>query len=385
MNNFTGKNSISKVLLLGGESASLINFRAPLLGRLVAMGHQVHVAASQASAQQIDTLRNMGAEFHAVPFERAGMNPARDLRSLWALRKLMRRIKPHALIAYTSKPVVYGVLAARLARVPLRVAMITGLGYSFIDGPELKRRVARFVSTRLYSLALPFCTRVIFQNLDDLAEFQRRGILRANAATAIVNGSGVDIAHYAPAPLPPDPVFLLIGRLLADKGIREYAAAARIVREHVPQARFLLLGGLDPSPNSVTSAELRVWQNHGIEYLGESKDVRPMIASASVVVLPSYREGTPRSVLEGMAMGRAIVTTDAPGCRETVVDGKNGFLVKSRDVNDLARAMLIVAEDAGLRARMGVQSRAIAVSRYDAAVVAADTAEKAGLHALDGK
>jgi glycosyltransferase involved in cell wall biosynthesis len=195
----------------------------------------------------------------------------------------------------------------------------------------------------------------------------------------VVNGSGVDTVQFAQIAQPSGAIFLVLSRLLMDKGICEFAAAARIVRHQFPKARFQILGAMDPSPNAIGASEVESWKDFGVEYLGVTTDVRPFIAAASVVVLPSYREGTPRSVLEGMSMGRAIVTTDVPGCRETVVDGVNGFLVPSRNVEALADAMCRLAGDAPLRVRMGKEARKIAEIKYDAVAVALDTIKKAGL------
>ncbi len=374
-----------KVLLLGVDPYSLVLFRAPLVRYLVQQGYDVHVASMPGSAEQTAFLQSLGAQFHVAAFARAGMNPLRDVRTVLALRELFLTVRPDVLLSYTSKPVIYGTLAARLAGVGSRVAMITGLGYSFIDGPETKRRVARLVSTLLYRLALPFCNAVIFQNPDDRDEFVKRGLLQRVRSVSIVNGSGVDTHHYAVQTLPPAPVFLMMARLIADKGVREYARACAVVRQQFSAARFLLVGPKDPSPNAVTDAELTQWEADGIEYLGLMEDVRPVIASASVLVLPSYREGTPRSVLEAMAMGRAIITTDAPGCRETVVEGVNGLLVPVRDADGLASAMLKLAADPAQIAAMGQESRRIAEQKYDAVAVAADTATKAGLSGMQGQ
>ena len=369
-----------KILLLGAEPASLINFRGPLIKHLLALGYEVHVAAKQASVEQVAVLANMGVAFHAVPFVRAGMNPFRDGVTGVALYKLFKALRPDAVISYTSKPVIYGSLAAHMAGVPHIVAMVTGLGYSFIDGLERKRKFAKWVSSLFYGFALPRCARVLFQNPDDRADFEKLGLLCRVRNVAVVNGSGVDTDYFSPSPLPAKPAFLVIARLLADKGVREFAEAVAEIKTQLPEVEFRLLGGLDPSPNGVTEAEVQSWVAQGIVYLGETKDVRPVIAAASVIVLPSYREGTPRSVLEGMAMGRAIITTDVPGCRETVVDGVNGLLVPVRDAKALAAAMLALVRDPAQVTRMGEASRRIAVEKYRAEVVAQDTARKAGLY-----
>lgn len=367
------------VLVLGVEPQSLINFRKDLIAELKAGGHRVTVAAQGYSAAQRNVLEGLGAEIKTASFSRTGMNPFRDLNTLASLVGLFRKSRPDIVIAYTAKPVIYGALAARMAGVPRFAAMITGLGYSFVAGSGLKRRVARGFATRLYRIALKRCSAVIFQNPDDRATFAELGLLKGAGTVGIVNGSGVDLQHFQVCPLPLKPVFLMVARLLADKGIREYAEAAFKLRKAMPEVRTLLVGGLDPSPNSVKEKELDGWVAGGLEYLGPLNDVRPAFAEASVVVLPSYREGTPRSVLEGMAMGRAIITTDVPGCRETVKAGLNGILVPPRNSEALLSAMMKLVGKEGVVENMGLASRQIAEERYEGKSVARETMRLAGL------
>jgi glycosyltransferase involved in cell wall biosynthesis len=368
-----------RILVLGVEPQSLINFRKDLIVELQARGHSVTVAALESSAEQKTALEGLGAEVRAVSFSRAGMNPFRDVITLGSLVGLFRQSHPDVVIAYTAKPVIYGALAARITGVPRFVAMITGLGYSFIAGSGFRRQIARGIATRLYGIALKRCFAVIFQNPDDRATFAKLGLLKGVGSVGIVNGSGVDLQHFQPCPLPPRLVFLLVARLLADKGIREYAEAAAMVRKALPEVRTLLVGGLDPSPNSVSQNELDGWVADGLEYLGQLSDVRPALAQAGVVVLPSYREGTPRSVLEGMAMGRAIITSDAPGCRETVEAGLNGVLVPPRNSEALFSAMMSLAGKDGVVESMGRASRKIAEEKYEGKSVARDIMRLAGL------
>jgi glycosyltransferase involved in cell wall biosynthesis len=258
--------------------------------------------------------------------------------------------------------------------------MITGVGFAFADQESsIGQRLIRFVASRLYRVALGRSDMVLFQNPDDELLFRRLGLLSARAPSAVTDGSGVDLGHFAPAPLPDDISFLMIARLLRYKGIREFASAARRLRQAHPHVQVALVGYLDPSPNSLKQQELADLIADGIRFHGKLEDVRPAIAACSVYVLPSYMEGTPRSVLEAMAMGRAIVTTDAPGCRETVIDGVNGFLVPPRDDDALYSAMLRFVADPGLAASMGEQSRRIAEKRYDARKVSADVLRHCGL------
>ena len=367
------------VLVLGVEPQSLLNFRKDLIVELKVRGCRVTVAALNPSEAQRLALESLGAEVSSVSFSRTGMNPFRDMVSLASLVGLFRKTRPEVVIAYTAKPVIYGALAAWMAGVPRFAAMITGLGYSFVAGEGFRRGVARGVATQLYRIALKRCSAVIFQNPDDRVTFTELRLLTGAGTVGVVNGSGVDLQHFRVCPLPPKPVFLLVARLLADKGIREYAEATSKLRKLMPDVRTLLVGGLDPSSNSVKQNELDGWVAGGLEFLGHLNDVRPALAQASVVVLPSYREGTPRSVLEGMAMGRAIITTDAPGCRETVRSGLNGILVPPRDTEALFDAMMALAGNNRMVKNMGRASRQIAEEKYEGKSVARDTMRLAGL------
>jgi glycosyltransferase involved in cell wall biosynthesis len=367
------------VLVLGVEPQSLLNFRKDLIAELKVRGYRVTVAALKPSEAQRFALVSLGAEVSSVPFSRTGMNPFLDMVTFASLVSLFRKTRPDLVIAYTAKPVIYGALAARIAGVGRFSAMITGLGYSFVAGPGIRRRVARGVATQLYRIALKRCSAVIFQNPDDHATFAELGLLEGAGTVGVVNGSGVDLRHFQVCPLPTKPVFLMVSRLLIDKGVREYAEAGYRLRKVMPEVRTLLVGGPDPSSNSVIRDELEGWVTDGLEYLGYLNDVRPAYAQASIVVLPSYREGTPRSVLEGMAMGRAIITTDVPGCRETVKAGLSGILVPPRDTEALFDAMIALAGNNRMVKNMGRASRQVAEEKYESRSVARDTMRLAGL------
>src|SRR5690554_3741475 len=359
-----------KYLLIAGFADSLIAFRKPLIVALLDKGLTVHVAAPELSANPVVVaeLNSLGVITHDIPIQRVGMNPIADLRALLALWQLMRRIKPRYVLGYTIKPVIYGTLAAWLARVPQRFALITGLGFAFMGEEDNQRSRVRAVVQGLYRTALRHCQTVFFQNPDDEALFRQLKIVSAHANTCVVNGSGVDVSQFEVAPFAENaaPRFLLIARLLGDKGVREYAQAAEQVKQQYPDAQFDLVGWIDANPNTITQVELDQWVAAGtISFLGRLNDVRPAIQDCSVYVLPSYREGTPRTVLEAMAMGRAVITTDAPGCRETVVDGDNGFLIPVKDADALAQAMLRFIEQPELITQMGQRSRVIAEEKYD--------------------
>ncbi|WP_263398676.1 glycosyltransferase family 4 protein [Pseudomonas profundi] len=357
-----------RFLMVAGYPDSLLNFRGPLLRALLAAGLDVHVAAPDlpANSEVRQRLEALGVQVHEVPLNRTGINPFSDLGSLFNLWRLMRRLKPDFSLAYTIKPVIYGNVAAWLAGVPYRFALITGLGYAF-QGEAGQRSWLKRIVRNLYRFALARVNKVFFQNPDDEALFYDLGILDwSNRKTVVVNGSGIDVDSFTVAPFPETTQFLLIARLLGDKGVREYVQAATAVRKQYPWVGFGLVGWIDENPDAIDSAELQSWVDSGVvKFYGRLTDVKPAIADSSVYVLPSYREGTPRTVLEAMAMGRAVITTDAPGCRETVVHEKNGFLVPVKSVTGLAAAMINFIEKPELVVGMGYESRLLAEAKYD--------------------
>ena len=368
-----------KILLLGSYAGSLINFRGPLIAAMIERGHEVFAAAPDIDSDVAAKLVALGATPVPVELGRTSRNPVATWRSGRQLRAVVKRIAPDVMIAYTIKPVVLGAVAARAAGVPFFAAMITGMGYAFLGGLNPKRLAIRLVAMLMYRRALAASQLVIFQNEDDRRDFSRMRLLPAAKPTLIVNGSGVDLDHYAPEPLPAEPCFLMIARYLRDKGIREYGAAAARLKSEFPQVRTRLAGWLDEGPDSIGRAELDSMVAGGIEDLGRLADVRPAMADASVYVLPSYREGTPRTVLEAMAMGRAVITTDAPGCRGTVVDGETGLLVPVADPDALHEAMRRFVVEPGLAQRMGEASLRLVREKFDVHKVNAEILEATGL------
>lgn len=359
-----------RFLIIAGAPWSLVHFRGHLIESLLAAGIEVHAAAPDLSTESEVRVRleAMGAQVHDIFLNRTGTNPLDDARTLWALLRLIRRVRPHYVLGYTIKPVIFGSLAATWTRRPRRYALITGLGYSFADEQgDRQQRWVRRIAVALYRLSLRYSHKVFFQNPDDQALFRSQGILGHTTPSVVVNGSGVDTAHFLPQPYPPHPDFLLIARLLVDKGIREFAEAAYRLKAEFPQATFTLVGGLDSNPCSITRQELDRWVEDGvIRYLGQLSDVRAAFATSSVFVLPTfYREGVPRTILEALSMGRPVITTDTPGCRETVIEGENGYLVPARDADELTRAMRSFLERPELVERMGQRSRELALQKYD--------------------
>ncbi len=356
---------MARIIVLGGFADSLVNFRGVLLSEMVKHGHEVIACAPNASVDVQSELFRLGVAYQHVDMDRTGINPIHDLDLVRRMFSLFRELKPDVFLAYTIKPVIYGSIAARIAGVHKVFSMITGLGYAFMDQSP-KGRILRAISIFLYRIALKHHDKVFFQNPDDIHLFTDLGLVDSSKQAVLVHGSGVDIDLFRPAHFPAAISFLLIARLIQDKGIHEYVEAAKIVKHHAPHVRFFLAGWIDSNPRAICSDQLQAWQDGGaIEYLGKLSDVREAIAGCSVYVLPSYREGTPRTVLEAMAMGRPVITTDVPGCRETVQEGENGFLVPARDEKALADAMLRFIRMPEMIAPMGEESRKIASKKYD--------------------
>lgn len=368
----TPQNSEASFTVIGGLARSLVNFRKPLLCSLREAGFQVHTMAGAPDPETVNTLQELGITFEKVPLDRTAMNPFADLRAGHAMWRQLRRDKPNAVLAYTIKPVIFGLVAARLAGVQNRYALITGLGFG-LTGTTWKRRLLAFALRRLYKFALHDVRLVFFQNPDDETLFST-SILSSDTPTKVVRGSGVDTKHFAFSPVPPSPPFrfLFIGRFTVEKGLRELMQAIRLLRQH-PGLDFEVhtVGWVDSNPSGLTDLEVQTWLEEGlIVHHGESSDVRPHIDSCHVLVLPSYREGTPRSVLEAMSMGRAVITTDAPGCRETTVHGETGLVVPAKDPHALAKAMKHLVTDHKMVESLGRAGRQRVLDLYEAETVA---------------
>lgn len=368
-----------RIVIMGSQARSMANFWPTLIKMLTDNGHEVvcFVPATNDDADKkaIELLNSWRATVHAIPMDRRGLNPLKDLRALYLLWRKFREVKPDAFFGYAIKPVIYGTIAAWLACVPARFAMITGLGYTFEADSRLKKFLTATVSC-LYKLALMHSKTVFFQNRDDLAHFQKLKIISKNPqpdSVAMLRGTGVDIEHFSLAPPKLAPVtFLLIGRLVEAKGIREFAeAAAHLVQKYPGQTKFRILGPPENGPGSVSLETVNSWQHWGfLEYLGATDDVRPYIIDASVMVLPSYREGLPTSIMEGMSMGRPAVVADAPGSRELVVEGINGFMVPVRNIEALGNAMEKFIKQPELIETLGQTGRKMAEEDFNAREVA---------------
>jgi glycosyltransferase involved in cell wall biosynthesis len=368
---------MSKIILVGSLAESLVNFRGDLLRHLVAGGHDVLALAPEGPAWVDERLKQWGVRRATLPLQRTGTGLRADLRLARTLYGIFRRERPDAVLGYTIKPVVYGSIAARWAGVPRVVAMVTGLGFTFMPARGWRQQLVQRVARLLYAQAMRSAHAVLFQNPDDEAEFRAAGLLPARLEVRRINGSGINTERFACAPLPEGPPsFLLIGRLIADKGVREYLQAARLLKARCPEAQCHLVGPYDSNPSALSPAEVEAAVAEGsIVFHGAVQDVRPLLQACQVYVLPSYREGTPRSVLEALAIGRPVITTDAPGCRETVVHGLNGELVPVAQVQPLVDAMHRHAtmSRADLLSR-AAQSRLLAEAKYEVRLVNASIA-----------
>ncbi|MFL6721475.1 MAG: glycosyltransferase family 4 protein [Sphingomonas sp.] len=353
------------VVLSANSDWNIANFRPGLIRALAQAGYEPVVIAPQDPAADA-RMRALGVERIAVRIERSGLNPWADSRLLRDYRRHLKRLRPAAYLGYTIKPNIYGSFAAGSLGIPA-LPNVSGLGTAFIRRGPLQRLV-----TALYRIGFRRAPVVFFQNHEDRQLFVERRIVRPDQAR-VLPGSGVDLERFAPAP-PPEgpPVFLFIGRLLRDKGVVEYVEAARALRKDLPGARFQLLGGLDEGNRSaVRQSELDAWINKGaVEHLGTTDDVRPFIAASTAVVLPSYREGLPRSLLEAAAMTRPLIAADVPGCRDVVEDGVNGYLCAVRDPTSLAEAMRRLAQlPRAERLAMGDAARCKVQERFSEALV----------------
>jgi glycosyltransferase involved in cell wall biosynthesis len=358
-----------KILISVNTAWNLVNFRSGLLRALVAQGHEVIAAAPD--DVYAPRLAAMGCRFVHLPMHNGGTHPGRDALLLWRYMRLMARERPGVYLGYTVKPNVYGSMAARWLGIPV-INNIAGLGAVFIKDGWLVRLVRW-----LYRVALARSARVFFQNRDDRQLFVAGGLVRSGV-TELLPGSGIDLTKFAVVPLAATNSaagkfrFLLIARMLLDKGVGEYVEAARLLRQRYPQLECCLLGFVDvQNPAAVSRAQMEAWVAPGyVKYLGVNDDVRPEIAAADCIVLPSYREGTPRTLLEAAAMGRPIITTDAVGCREVVDDGQNGYLCKVRDATDLAEKMeRMLSLTLDQRQQMGLYGRLKMEREFDEQIV----------------
>lgn len=356
-----------KIMLLGGSVQSIIHFHGDLIKEMKARGHDVVACAPEKEKGSSRQVHALGAYYVSLDVEKTGINPFADLVFYRKLKHLIKREGPEIVISYNHKLVVYGSMASSACGVPLISSMVTGLGYGFIRGGGLKRFMVNRVLRYLLKKSFKKNAIVFFLNDDDLRTFRELKIIGAEPQIIRVNGSGVNLNWFKPRVSKSKGVsFILIARLLKDKGIREYVEAAKIIKKRHSGVRFKLLGPLDKNPASLKKKVIEEWDVSGaIDYLGETDDVRPFLGESSAYVLPSYREGLSQAIIEAMAMNKPIITTNVPGCRETVVEGRNGYLVPARDGKALSESMMKLIGNPELIKTMGKASREIAEERFD--------------------
>ena len=384
----------SRICIIGNTATSVLGFRIDLIKMLVANGNDVYAFVCEYKSHDLMKIKELGVTPVIYMMKRGGLNPFADLQSLRELKQKITEIKPDIVFSYFTKPVVYGSLAARLSKTPKIIGMIEGLGTPFTvhkNGQSLKIKLIRFIQIRLYKIVFPFLDKIIFLNPDDPIDLiQENGIKYKKNAIEILGPIGLSLKEfpYTKWDDSQQVSFIFVARLLAEKGIFEYIDAAKLVKKKYPNIIFKIIGGLDTeNPYGLTKQELDdVIFSGAVEYSGFVTDVAKRIQDSAVFVLPSYyREGVPRSTQEAMAIGRPVITTDVPGCRETVVDGINGFLVPKWNPEALAEKMCYFIENPEQVNIMGLKSYQIAQEKFDAEKVNSKLIEIMGLKDLNEK
>lgn len=357
-----------KICIVATSGVSLTNFRGSLIRSWVNQGHRVVCVSIESESEMGEEIRKLGAAYYQVAGDRVSIGVVSGIKMIKAYRRAFETIKPDMCFLYMSKPVAFGAIAAKEAHVPHINILVNGLENAFYR-KSMKDAVVRCALKKLYRKASKRAEHVFLQNQDDY-DFFLKHRLSSKDKCSLVHGSGVDMDYFRKKELPKEPVFLMTARLLWSKGIREYLSAIPIVQKACPCAKFILVGGIDCNDEAITPAELRqIVGKYSVEYSGYAKDVRPYLEKSSIYVLPSYHEGCPRSVLEAMSMGRPIITTDAPGCSDTVENGLNGFKVPIKNVAALAEKMIVLANDEALREKMGNESHKICREKFEVNII----------------
>ena len=357
-----------RILIISPKNKTVYNFRGDLIKDMIAAGNEVYVTGP--NRLFYDEVMSLGIKvFIEIPLVKDNTNPFGDLKYLKELKKWIRKLKPDLVFSYTIKPVIYGSLAASSAGVGKIYSMVTGLGRVYSTG-SAKAKLVRKITITLYRRALKKCSKVIFQNPDD-----REALIKLNCVkrenTELVNGSGVNMDRFARGKTPEKLSFLMVSRIIREKGVLDYCAAAKKVKEKYPDVRFVMLGGFDESIGKLSRADVAEYIDGGIvEFPGEVKDPIEYYGGCSVYVLPSYyREGLPRTILEAMSCGRPVITTDWPGCREPIIDGENGILVPVNDPDALADAMIRFIVEDGLLERLSDSAYETCKEKYEVSIV----------------
>lgn len=365
------KNS-KTIVFIGTVASSIYGFRAHIISQLQAKGHQIYALVSEYTDDDLEIIRKMGVIADTYNMNRGGLNPFSDIKAICHLIYKIKKIKPDIVFCYFSKPVVFGGVAAKISKVPRVIGMLEGLGFTFTEQPDgipFKTKIIKFIQILLYKCSLRFLDKLIFLNPDDEKDLLVKYSIKVKEKH-ILGGIGLELNNY-PYQAVSSPIenvkFLFIGRLLKEKGINEFIQSAKLVKAIYPNAVFTVLGAIDKANlGAISEGQLNDLIHSGvIEYPGEVKNIPEWIANHHIFVLPSYREGVPRSTQEAMAIGRAVITTDVPGCRETVEDGVNGFLVAPWNPKALADKMIYFIENREQIQIMGNESYRIAQEKFD--------------------
>ncbi len=358
------------IIVLSSYTPSLFWYRIDMMKSFIEKGYCVYAIADQPEKEWEERFREIGIRYRQVFIQRNGMNPIKDIRTLREIKKLYKELSPIKVFTYQAKSTIYGGIAARMIGGIQVYPMIGGVGSVFLSD-TLKARLLRFIVTFEYRVAIKKAAAVFFQNADDEQTFRNNGII-TNQTICRLPGSGVNTEWFMPMKLPSEIAFLLVARLIKDKGVMEYLEACVLLKNcfRDKDIRCLLVGPFDTNPTAVSKELIESYVDKGIiEYYGNQDDVRPYIEQCSVFVLPSYREGTPKAVLEAMACGRVIITTDTVGCKETVINEKNGFLVPIKDSLAVFDKMKYLVNNPEKIASMAKESRKIAEERFDVRIV----------------
>ena len=369
------KNKI--IAVLSSHTPSLFWFRTDMMKEFINHGYTVYALANEEESKWKTQFEENGIIYQQINVKRNGVNPIQDKKTLESVKKRLKEIKPEKIFTFQAKTVIYGTLASNSVGITEVYPLIAGIGSVFLSN-SLKSKLIRMIMIRLYRRSMKKCPVVFFQNHDDEQIFKDCGIIRDQKAV-MLHGSGVNIEKFKLLSVPDEPAFLCISRLIRDKGVYEYLEASRKIKAEYPDTRCLLVGPYDTNPSALKPEELKPFIDSGVEYFGEQNDVRPYIEQCSVFVLPSYREGTPKTNLEAMACGRAVITTDAPGCKETVIDGGNGFLVPVKDVDAVYRKMKWFIENHDEAETMGRKGRSMVEDIFDVKKVNKTICEAMGL------
>lgn len=353
-----------KIVLITSYASEIPDLRGDMIEAFKLNGHEVIIFGPERLEDVLRIKETLQVNYRQIYLKRNGKNPFEDIFSLFSILLNLLKEKPDIVFSYTIKPIIYGSLAAKVLGIKKIYSMMSGLG-SVIRNEESRSSLVRSTVMKQLKLSLNLCNKVMFHNKDDAQMLVSSSLIDKNKVS-VINGSGVNMNKFIFNELTEEATFLFVGRIIKDKGILEYIEAAKIVKHKYPHARIQILGSFDSNPTAIRKEDIEHYFSEGlIEYLGSTYDVRPFLVNSTAVVLPSYHEGTPKSILEGMAVGRPIITTDAPGCRETVLEGVNGFLIPIKNPGQLAEKMIWMIENKDELKKMGKASLAICREKFD--------------------